>query len=161
MKQSFTSREVVALTGISPRQLQWWDEQGIVSPARSGRNRIYSFADLAEVSVICELRRRKFSLQRVRKVLRFLQREFGKRLVETLTSSDEVHLLTDGDRIYVETSARQVIDVLKNSRQPLLTVCLSDALKQVRARIAPERKKPARAASLRASTARAYRRRPA
>ncbi|HTC94256.1 MAG TPA: MerR family transcriptional regulator [Terriglobales bacterium] len=133
--QEFTSHDVVALTGISPRQLQWWDEQGIVSPARQGRCRLYSFADLTEISVICELRRKGFSLQRVRKVLRFLQRELGKRLVETLSQSADVHLLTDGQRIYLETSARQVIDVLKNARQPLLTICLSDTLRQVRADI--------------------------
>jgi DNA-binding transcriptional MerR regulator len=133
--QDFTSQDVVALTGISPRQLQWWDEQGIVSPARQGRCRLYSLADLTEISVICELRRKGFSLQRVRKVLRFLQRELGKRLVETLSHSADVHLLTGGDRIYLETSARQVIDVLKNARQPLLTICLSDTLRQVRAEI--------------------------
>jgi hypothetical protein len=46
-----------------------------------------------------------------------------------------VHLLTDGRRIYVETSAQQVIDVLKNSRQPLLSVCLSDTLRQIRAEL--------------------------
>ena len=74
-------------------------------------------------------------MQRVRKVLRFLQRELGKRLVETLNSGSEVHLLTDGDRIYLETSARQVIDILKNAQQPLLTICLSDTLRQVRADI--------------------------
>jgi DNA-binding transcriptional MerR regulator len=133
--QEFTSQEIVALTGISPRQLQWWDEQGIVSPARQGRCRLYSFADLTEISVICELRRKGFSLQRVRTVLRFLQRELGKRLVETLSSSADVHLLTDGKHIYLETSTRQVIDILKNARQPLLTICLSDTLRQVRADI--------------------------
>ena len=68
----FSSKDVVALTGISPRQLQWWDEQGIVSPARRGRNRTYSMPDLMEVAVLCELRRKGFSLQRVRKVMRFL-----------------------------------------------------------------------------------------
>jgi len=133
--RAFTSQNVVRLTGISPRQLQWWDEQGIVSPARQGHCRLYSLADLTEISVICELRRKGFSLQRVRKVLRFLQREYGKRLVSTLSGSGQVHLLTDGERIYLETSARQVIDILKNARQPLLTICLSDAFRQIRADI--------------------------
>lgn len=132
---AFSSKDVVALTGISPRQLQWWDEQGIVSPARQGRNRTYTMPDLMEVAVICELRRKGFSLQRVRKVMRFLQREFGKRLVETIRNGGDVHLLTDGRRIYVETSAKQVIDVLRNSRQPLLSVCLSDTLRQIRAEL--------------------------
>jgi DNA-binding transcriptional MerR regulator len=103
LKTEFTSREVVQLTGISPRQLQWWDERGIVVPARQGRWRLYSLEDLSEVAVICELRDRGFSLQRVRKVVRFLQREFGKRLAETVSGSSDYHLLTDGNSLYLET----------------------------------------------------------
>lgn len=136
----FTSRDVVALTGITPQQLQWWDEHGIVVPARQGHRRIYSLEDLTEVSVICQLRDRGFSLQRVRRVVRFLQREFGKRLVETVSGKSEYHLLTDGHSLYLETSPRQIVDILKNSRQPLLAICLSDTVRQVRAVILSSRK---------------------
>jgi DNA-binding transcriptional MerR regulator len=135
MQQPFTSRDVVSLTGITPRQLQWWDERHIVVPAREGRRRLYSMEDLAEVAVICELRHRGFSLQRVRKVMRFLQREFGKRLAETVSGASEYHLLTDGKTLYLETSPRQIVDILKNARQPMLTICLSDTVRQVRAEI--------------------------
>ncbi|MGB6675499.1 MAG: MerR family transcriptional regulator [Terriglobales bacterium] len=135
MQQPFTSRDVVSLTGITPRQLQWWDERHIVVPAREGRRRLYSMEDLAEVAVICELRHRGFSLQRVRKVMRFLQREFGKRLAETVSGTSEYHLLTDGKTLYLETSPRQIVDILKNARQPMLTICLSDTVRQVRAEI--------------------------
>jgi len=131
MQSTFTSREVVALTGISPRQLQWWDEQGIVVPAREGHRRMYSRDDLAEVAVLCELRRRGFSLQKIRRVLRFVHKELGKRLVETVTAASEYHLLTDGRHIYLEDSARGVVDLLKNARQPMFTVCLSDAIQRV------------------------------
>ena len=75
MHTRFTSREVVGLTGISLRQLQWWDERRIVVPAREGHRRLYSTEDLAEVAVICELRRRGFSLQRVRKAIQYVERE--------------------------------------------------------------------------------------
>ena len=135
MQQPFTSRDVVSLTGITPRQLQWWDERHIVVPSREGRRRLYSMEDLAEVAVICELRHRGFSLQRVRKVMRFLQREFGKRLAETVSGTSEYHLLTDGKTLYLETSPRQIVDILKNARQPMLTICLSDTVRQVRAEI--------------------------
>jgi len=135
MQQPFTSRDVVSLTGITSRQLQWWDERHIVVPARKGRRRLYSMEDLAEVAVICELRHRGFSLQRVRKVMRFLQREFGKRLAETVSGTSEYHLLTDGKTLYLETSPRQIVDILKNARQPMLTICLSDTVRQVRAEI--------------------------
>jgi DNA-binding transcriptional MerR regulator len=131
MPETFTSREVVALTGISARQLQWWDEKGIVVPAREGHCRSYSLEDLAEVAVICELRKCGFSLQKIRRVIRFLQKELGKRLVETVSAAAEYHLLTDGRHIYLEDSARGVVDLLKNARQPMLTVCLSDTIRRV------------------------------
>jgi DNA-binding transcriptional MerR regulator len=133
--QHFTSAEVMELTGITARQLQWWDERKIVVPSREGRNRVYGIDDLAEVAVICQLRRKGFSLQRVREVMRYLQRELGKRLVETVTSGSEYHLLTDGKRIYLENSERQIVDLLKNSRQPLLSVCLTDAVQEIRAEV--------------------------
>jgi len=126
---------VILLTGITPRQLQWWDERGIVVPAREGHRRLYSMEDLAEVAVICELRRKGFSLQRVRKVMRFLQREFSKRLAETVSGASEYHLLTDGKTLYLETSPRQIVDILKNARQPMFAICLSDTVRQVRAEI--------------------------
>lgn len=145
MQSEFTSNEVIAITGITPRQLQWWDERGIVVPARSGRRRLYSLEDLSEIAVICELRRRGFSLQRMRKVVRFLQREFGKRLAETVSGRSEYHLLTDGSSLYLETSAQQIVDILKNARQPMLAICLSDTVRRVRADIEGGRKqsKPA------------------
>src|SRR5580704_19499172 len=133
MQNFFTSREVAKLTGTTLRQLQWLDERGIVAPAREGHRRVYSIRDLTEVALIGELRHRGFSLQRVRKVMRFLQKEFGKRLAETVSSGSEYHLLTDGKTLYLETSPRQIIDILKNTRQPLLAICLSDAVRQVRA----------------------------
>jgi DNA-binding transcriptional MerR regulator len=137
MEQRFTSNEVIALTGISARQLQWWDERGLVVPLKRGHRRLYSLDDAAELAVICDLRRRGFSLQRVRKVIRYLQREFGRRLVETVGGRSVYHLLTDGNRIYLETSAQQAIDILKNARQPMFTVCLSDTVRQVRAELRP------------------------
>jgi DNA-binding transcriptional MerR regulator len=141
METQFTSNQVIALTGITPRQLQWWDERGIVVPARQGRRRLYSMTDLTEVAVICELRRRKFPLQRVRKVIRFLQREFGTRLAQTVGGASAYHLLTDGKTIYLETSAKQIVDLLKNARQPMLAICLSDTVRQVRAEIRHFKKK--------------------
>jgi len=133
MQDRFTSREVIALTGITARQLQWWDERGVVKPEREGHRRLYAMDQLTEIAVICQLRRKGFSLQGVRKVVRFLDREFGKGLAEIVDRNSEIHLLSDGKHIYLETSARQIVDILKNSDQPILGVCLSDAVRQVRA----------------------------
>ena len=56
MHERFTSQQVVAMTGITPRQLQWWDERGVVKPQRQGHRRLYSLENLTELAVICELR---------------------------------------------------------------------------------------------------------
>lgn len=135
MPDRFPSNEVIALTGVTARQLQWWDERGVVKPERIGHRRLYSMQNVMEMAVICELRRKGFSLQGVRKVMRFLQREFGKGLGEIVGRNSHVHLLTDGTHLYLETSARQIVDILKNSSQPILGICLSDAVRQVRAEV--------------------------
>jgi DNA-binding transcriptional MerR regulator len=143
VQPTFTTREVVRYTGISPRQLQWWDERGIVVPVRDGHNRVYSLDDLAEVAVICELRERGFSLQKIRRVVRFLQRELSRRLVETVGAASEYHLLTDGQHIFLEDSARGVVDILKNARQPMLAVCLSDTVERIQSRVKGSKKRNA------------------
>jgi DNA-binding transcriptional MerR regulator len=135
MPDCFSSREVIALTGVTARQLQWWDERGVVKPGRVGHSRLYSMQNVMEMAVICELRRKGFPLQGVRKVVRFLQRELGKGLAEIVERDSDVHLLTDGTHLYLETSARQIVDILKNSSQPILGICLSDAVRQVRAEV--------------------------
>jgi DNA-binding transcriptional MerR regulator len=135
MPDRFSSREVMALTNVTSRQLQWWDERGVVKPERAGHRRLYSMQNVLEMAVICELRRKGFPLQKVRKVIRFLQREFGKGLAEIVARNSDVHLLTDGTHLYLETSARQIVDILKNSSQPILGICLSDAVRQVRAEV--------------------------
>ncbi len=135
MSEQFTSQEVMALTGITARQLQWWDERGVVKPERAGHRRVYSMQNVLEMAVISQLRRKGFSLQGVRKVMRFLQREFGKELSDITSRTSDVHLLTDGRHLYLETSAKQIVDILKNSSQPILGICLSDAVRQVRAEV--------------------------
>jgi DNA-binding transcriptional MerR regulator len=135
MPDRFSSQEVVALTGVTARQLQWWDERGVIKPEREGHRRLYSMQNVMAMAVICELRRKGFSLQGVRKVMRFLDREFGKGLAEIVGRNSDVHLLTDGTHLYLETSAKQIVDILKNSSQPILGICLSDAVRQVRAEV--------------------------
>jgi DNA-binding transcriptional MerR regulator len=135
MQDRFPSHDVISLTGITARQLQWWDERGVVKPERKGHRRLYSMQNLTEVAVICQLRRKGFSLQGVRKVMRFLDHELGKGLADIVDRSSDVHLLIDGTDLYLETSARQIVDILKNSDQPVLGICLSDAVRRVRAEV--------------------------
>jgi len=137
----YNSSEVARICGVSLRQLQWWDERNVVSPRQDGHKRIYMPEEVVEISVIAELRRKGFSLQKIRRVLRFLQKDMGKRLSEALAATSEVHLLTDGKSIYLEEAPHRIIDLLKNARQPMFLVSVTDQVKRLTA--AAERK-PAR-----------------
>jgi len=138
--EAYSSTDVARAAGVSLRQLQWWDERHVVSPEHQGHKRIYSRAQVVEITVIAELRRKGFSLQKIRRVLRYLQREMGKRLSDVLENQSALHLLTDGKSIYVEDSHDRIIDILKNARQPMFLVCVSDQVHRLNGTV----KKPAK-----------------
>jgi uncharacterized protein (DUF433 family) len=71
--QAFTADRARTLTRLSLRQLQYWDEQGFISPGLTarkgrGRKRLYSFRDLVSLRVAGQLRNLGISLQQIRKV---------------------------------------------------------------------------------------------
>ncbi len=137
---TYTSSEVAKIARVSLRQLQWWDEKHVVSPRHRGHRRMYKPEEVLEVTVISELRRKGFSLQKLRRVLRYLQKDMDRRLSEVLAGDSDLHLLTDGRSIYLEDRQERVIDILKNARQPMFLVCVSDHAK----RLGPAAKKPVR-----------------
>ncbi len=141
-ERTYTSSDVSRIAQVSLRQLQWWDERKVVSPRHEGHKRVYHPEEVVEVTVIAELRRKGFSLQKIRRVLRFLQREMGRRLSEVLSGEQNLHLVTDGKSIYLEDSSERIVDILKNAKQPMFLVCVSD---QARRLSGPAAKKPVRA----------------
>src|ERR1700734_1912061 len=130
-ERTYSSSEVAEVAGVSLRQLQWWDERKVVSPRHEGHKRVYQSEEVIEITVIAELRRKGFSLQKIRRVLRFLQREMGKRLSDVVQSQSDLHLVTDGKSIYLEEQQDRIIDILKNAKQPMFLVCVSDQVRRL------------------------------
>ncbi len=129
--RTYSSAEVAVIAVVSLRQLQWWDERKVVSPRHEGHRRVYFPAEVIEITIIAELRRKGFSLQKIRRVLRFLQKEMGRRLSEVLQGSSDLHLVTDGKSIYLEDRNERIIDIFKNARQPMFLVCVSDQARRL------------------------------
>jgi DNA-binding transcriptional MerR regulator len=144
--EGYTSSEVARLCGVSLRQLQWWDERSVVSPRQDGHRRIYLPEEVVEISVIAELRRKGFSLQKIRRVLRFLQKDMGKRLSEALAGNSDMHLLTDGKTLYLEETSDRIIDLLKSARQPMFLVCVTDQVRRLASGKKPPRSETGSAA---------------
>ena len=129
--RTYSSAEVAVIAVVSLRQLQWWDERKVVSPRHEGHRRVYFPAEVIEITIIAELRRKGFSLQKIRRVLRFLQKEMGRRLSDVLQGTSDLHLVTDGKSIYLEDRHERIIDIFKNARQPMFLVCVSDQARRL------------------------------
>ena len=152
LKKSYSAREVAALTGLTARQLQWWDARQLLLASVASRptaaggftERRYSPVDLYELSALAELRRRGFTVQRIRKILTVLREHFGIPLFDALGDDGPITLLVDGMDIYARTDTGTFYNLLQSPGQPLL-VLGEDGLKTLRARLSGrKRRKPAR-----------------
>ena len=153
LKQNYSSREVASITGLTARQLQWWDARKLVkpsiaphrTPAGGFTERRYSPVDLFELAVLADLRRSGLSVAKLRRLLDTLRRRFGVRLFDAIGGGGAITLLTDGKDIYARTNSGEFFNVLRSPGQPLLVVGDEGALKELKLRMRSRpRKKPRR-----------------
>ena len=145
LKASYSAREVAAFTGLSARQLQWWDTHGVFPPAVSPKRtaaggfteRRYSPLDVLDLLVLSELRRRKYSVDDIRRIIQVLRTRFGARPHETLEQAGRMALLLDGSEIFVRIGDLY-FNLLQDPEQPLLVG--EERLKPVRIRRHARRK---------------------
>ena len=147
LKSSYSSREVAALTGLSARQLRWWDANDIFSSAIASRKTISggfterrdSPIDVLELLALADLRRRGFAPAQLKQLIGTLREYFRRRLSETLDEMGDLRLLTDGKALFLRTRAGHVFDVLVDPYQPIIADGLP--LKAVTGKARPKRKK--------------------
>jgi DNA-binding transcriptional MerR regulator len=145
LKKLYSSREVAAQTGLTARQLQWWDRRGIFTPSipthrteRGGfTERRYTPIELLELMVLADLRRRGFSVARLRRLMQVLASRFNVRLYEAIEGGGPLTLFIDGDKIYARTTGGELFNVLEQPDQPLLMVGEDVRLKELTVRESP------------------------
>jgi DNA-binding transcriptional MerR regulator len=129
LKKHYSSREVAVMTGLTARQLQWWDSKRLfVSAIASHRTeaggfteRRYTPMDVLELQVLADLRFRGFSVPKIRRLLTSLREVFGIRLYEAIGDGGPMALFIGGDKLYARTSDGQLYD-MDDPAQPLLMV---------------------------------------
>lgn len=149
LKNTYSAREVAALTGLSARQLQWWDTRRLFQPAVSPKRtaaggfteRRYTPVDLLELMVLADLRRQGLSVARIRQLLETLKTRFGIRLFDAIGGAGALTLLTDGTEIYARTAQGQFYNLLRAPSQPLLVVGVEPTLRELTARVHAKRKR--------------------
>ncbi|MFQ6673079.1 MAG: MerR family transcriptional regulator [Candidatus Tectimicrobiota bacterium] len=125
------------ITGLTPRQIIYLDEQNVVKPSASpamgrGYARLYDFVDLVQLRVLKALRDQGLSLQRIRRALAYLRKHFP-------TDKPLAHLrfLTDGETVFVlvnDSDRRAIVDALRQG-QVVHAIALGDLMNEVRGRM--------------------------
>jgi DNA-binding transcriptional MerR regulator len=110
MITGFGAKVVKEITGVSRMQLQHWDRTDIVRPsikigAGKGSRRVYSFKDLVQLKVAKQLREEGISLQKIRKALEYLRKNFP----DVKVPLAELRFLTNGVDIFVLAEEPEVI----------------------------------------------------
>ena len=149
LKKHYSSREVATITGLSARQLQWWDSHKLIKSSISSHRteaggfteRRYSPVDLFELAVLADLRRNGLSVAKIRQLLDTLRRRWGLRLFDAIGGGNALTLLTDGKEIYARTDSGQFFNLLRAPTQPLLVVGNEDTLKELKLRMRSKKKK--------------------
>ncbi len=123
----FSTNKVSARTGVSARQLRWWEEQRLIKPGalpgrKSGQTRRYTLQDLICIMIIKALRDRGVSLQKIRKSVDSIKKHTD---VENPLSQLRVACLANrvlfkkGDN-YLEISGQAVIQEILEKVRPEL-----------------------------------------
>ena len=142
LKKHYSARDVAGLTGLTARQLQWWDARGLARASIASRRtvaggfteRYYSPIDLYELLVMADLRRRGFSVARILALVGTLRDRFGIRLFDAIEGGP-LTLLTDGRDVYLRTADGAVHGLLRAQEQPRLALGGEEELRELRVRI--------------------------
>ena len=132
---SFNTKTASKIVGISLRQLQHWDEKGLLKPsireaAGKGTIRLYSYTDLIQLRVVKTLRDNRISLQKIMRSLEYLQSHFPEIKKPLL----ELKFLTDGENIFVLTSdQKEILETLK--RQFVFTLAIGEIVHKLRGEV--------------------------
>jgi DNA-binding transcriptional MerR regulator len=149
LKNTYSAREVASLTGLTARQLQWWDDRRVfasaVAPKRTAAGgfteRRYTPVDLLELMVLADLRRQGMSISRIRQLLETLRDRFHVRLFDAVGGAGPLTLLTDGREIYAQTMQGEFFNLLRDPTQPLLVLGDELPLKALTAKARAHRRK--------------------
>lgn len=68
-ERTFTIRQLCLEFKVTPRALRFYEDKGLLAPAREGLNRVYSYKDRARLQLILRGKRVGLSLAEIREIL--------------------------------------------------------------------------------------------
>ena len=112
--------EVARKTKVTLRQLQWWDEQRVITPMQLGHRRLYHVEDVIEVALVAMLRKKGFSLQQVRQLI--VKIRSHARLVAEIGGSMYVMADLKLRSLHLERDAVAACELMVLAKAPMIMV---------------------------------------
>lgn len=78
MDTTYTITELAKEFGVTPRAIRFYEDQGLLSPARQGRKRIYSRRDRVRLKLILRGKRLGFPLNETRELFELYDSDIGE-----------------------------------------------------------------------------------
>src|SRR2546430_595924 len=76
-ERTFTIRQLCLEFKCTPRALRFYEDKGLLAPARQGLNRVYSYKDRARLQLILRGKNVGLSLAEIREILDLYDKEDG------------------------------------------------------------------------------------
>jgi len=76
-ERTFTIRQLCLEFRATPRALRFYEDKGLLAPARQGLNRVYSYKDRARLQLILRGKRVGLSLAEIREILDLYDKQDG------------------------------------------------------------------------------------
>ncbi|MDM7946131.1 MAG: MerR family DNA-binding transcriptional regulator [Oceanibaculum nanhaiense] len=78
MSESFTIAQLAEEFGITHRAVRFYEQEGLLAPARRGNRRVYTPGDRVRLKLILRGRRLGFSISEIREILSLYDSEGGE-----------------------------------------------------------------------------------
>jgi len=132
----FNTNIVSRLTGLTKRQIDYWDRIHFIKPSIKeasgyGSVRLYSFTDLVQLKVARTLKEKGLSVQKIRKSINYLKKTFPG--VEKPLA--EMRLITDGETIFVLTENKETILDTLSKGQMVMSIAIGEIIEELKGEV--------------------------
>ena len=114
-ERTYTIRQLCIEFKVTPRALRFYEDKGLLSPAREGLNRVYNYRDRARLTLILRGKRVGLSLSEIREILDLYSVEDGGAVqnAKSLRKFRERIVALEAQRVDIDHALQTLHDACK------------------------------------------------
>ena len=110
--RTFTIRQLCQEFKCTPRALRFYEDKGLLSPAREGMNRVYSYKDRARLQLILRGKRVGLALAEIREILDLYDIDDGgaQQAAKSLRKFQERIVALESQKVDIDNAIKELKD---------------------------------------------------